>query len=310
MSFPEEASREGYDYFPVKIHQKLSNNKYEIIRKLGCGPRSSTWLAWRASDDNYFSIKIYTIAASKRAEEVELPILQLPLSTTVEDLRLKEETHKLPVLVVQRAVHCACEALHVLHGANIMHGAVNAENVYFATGTTTPKLNPEDRPSVKKIGKFYVIASQPLKHPFRWRDKRDIVSEWPLQLVNLGHAQKSTFKPEPGNDYLSAPETLSQKPSVSPQTDMWQLGCMILKLLTGSNPPFISGDDASSRLASIQAALGDGSAKSIQALLVDVLDKRDAAKAAGFIRDCLHLNPSRRLTADKALQHGWFAANM
>ncbi|KIM35626.1 hypothetical protein M413DRAFT_430574 [Hebeloma cylindrosporum] len=343
MSFPEEASRrEGPGHFPAKIHQKLFNDKYEIIRKLGYGPRSSTWLVWRKSDDRYFAVKIYTIAASTRAEEVEIPILQSVgkfrwrppylslkdsfwerayngshfciitsfLSTTVEDLRLEEETHKLPVDVVQRVVYCVCKALKELHGANIMHGAVNAGNVYFSTGTMRPKLDSEDRPSTTKIGKFYTVASQPLKHRFRWRDKTDFVSEWPLHLVNLGHGtspQKSKFKPEPGNDYLSAPETLSQNPSVSPKTDMWQLGCMILKLLTGSNPPFIGGDDAYSRLASIQAALGDGSTKSIEALLVDVLDKRDAAEAAGFIRDCLRLDPSRRLTADQALRHMWLA---
>ncbi|KIM35634.1 hypothetical protein M413DRAFT_14463 [Hebeloma cylindrosporum] len=275
MSFSEEASHEGPGHFPGKIHKKLSNGKYEIIRKLGYGPRSSTWLVWRKSGDRYFAVKIYTIAASTRAEEVELPILQ--------------------------------STLDLLHGADIMHGAVNAGNVYFETAISKPELDSENRPSIKKLGKFHTVASQPLKHSFSLRDKNIFESEWPLQLVNLGHAQKSTFKPESGNDYLSAPETLSPNPSVSPKTDMWQLGCMILKLLTGSNPPFISGDEASSRLASIQAALGDGSTKSIEALLVDVLEKRDAAEAAVFIRDCLRLDPSRRLIADQALRHRWLA---
>ena len=46
--FPEEAlnlsSSEGFGYFPGYPGQKLNKDRYEIVRKLGFGPRSSTWL--------------------------------------------------------------------------------------------------------------------------------------------------------------------------------------------------------------------------------------------------------------------------
>lgn len=163
MSFPEEPldlspTSGGPGYFATTIGQKLNNDKYEIIRKLGYGPRSSTWLIWREYDDIYFSVKIYTVAESKRAEEVELPILRSvknlnsnlplpwyqdsfretgyhgshfcivtnPLSTTVEDLRLGEEAKKLPVHVVQRIIYCTALALEGLHSAEIMHGGMFA----------------------------------------------------------------------------------------------------------------------------------------------------------------------------------------
>lgn len=163
MSFPEEPldlspTSGGPGYFAATIHQKLNNDKYEIIRKLGYGPRSSTWLIWREYDDVYFSVKIYTVAASEHAKEVELSILQSvkrldpnlplsrlqdsfwekgyhgshfcivtnPLSTTVEDLRLEEEAQRLPVHVVQRIVYSAALALEGLHSAGIMHGGMFA----------------------------------------------------------------------------------------------------------------------------------------------------------------------------------------
>ena len=40
-------------------------------------------------------------------------------------------------------------------------------------------------------------------------------------------AQHRSFKPELGVDYLSAPETLLQEASCSPQTDIWMLGCLV-----------------------------------------------------------------------------------
>lgn len=47
--FPEEplnlTSSEGFGYFPSYPGQKLNEGRYEIIRKVGYGPRSSAWLA-------------------------------------------------------------------------------------------------------------------------------------------------------------------------------------------------------------------------------------------------------------------------
>jgi hypothetical protein len=46
--FPEEplhlATHDGFGYFPSYPGHKLNNNRYQVIRKLGYGPRSSVWL--------------------------------------------------------------------------------------------------------------------------------------------------------------------------------------------------------------------------------------------------------------------------
>lgn len=156
MSFPEELSptTDGPGYFTATIHQKLFKGKYEIIRKLGYGPRCSTWLVWDEFNNRYFAAQIFTIASSERALKVEIPILEVvrkidssttlpwiqnhfwesgyhgshlcvihnPKSNSVEALHLGEKTQRLPVHVVQRVVYCTLEALCDFHSANIMHG--------------------------------------------------------------------------------------------------------------------------------------------------------------------------------------------
>jgi serine/threonine-protein kinase SRPK3 len=82
MSFPEEpldlSPSEGGGYYPTAIHQRIHNGEYEIIRKLGYGPRSSTWLVLHTSHDKpiYSALKIFTVAASEAAQGTELPILK------------------------------------------------------------------------------------------------------------------------------------------------------------------------------------------------------------------------------------------
>jgi len=157
-SFPEEplhlSPSEGGGYYPAAIHQKLNNDKYEIVRKLGYGPRSSTWLALRAHDGEYFSVKIFTIAASERAKSVELAIVKAvpklgydlpafhesfweessagshlcfvanPSSTSVGDLQRDAELHRLPVHAVQQVVLTVAGSLLNLHRGKVMHGGM------------------------------------------------------------------------------------------------------------------------------------------------------------------------------------------
>ena len=167
-SFPEEplnlSPSEG-GHYPAAIHQKLNSDKYEIIRKLGYGPRSSTWLVLRAQDPGYFAVKIFTVAASERAKTVELPIIKAvdkvsrsgslelptfhgsfweessagshlcfvmnPLSTSVKDLQRDAENERLPVHVVQRIVRSISNSLNGLHNAKIMHGRTFLIMIYF-----------------------------------------------------------------------------------------------------------------------------------------------------------------------------------
>ena len=68
-TFPEEQLDSGAGYFPVKPGQSLDGGRWTIIRKLGWGPRSSTWLAVDnnrdESDPLYRAIKILTTTATE-----------------------------------------------------------------------------------------------------------------------------------------------------------------------------------------------------------------------------------------------------
>jgi hypothetical protein len=125
---------------------------------------------------------------------------------------------------------------------------IKAENIYFSTVTQINRLKPildSEPPPIRKIKKFTTVISQPLQHSFNWNDKKKVVADWPIHLDGFENgraflhllqfvgvlmvfiAQHRSFKPEPGVDYLSAPETLLQEASCSPQTDIWMLGCLV-----------------------------------------------------------------------------------
>ena len=156
--FPEEplnlSPSAGGGYYPAVIHQKLNGDKYKIIRKLGYGPRSSTWLVLRVHDTRYYAVKIFTATASDHAKTVETPILKAvndlrlslsfprfiesfwekgsagsylcfvmtALSTSIQDLQQHADNQRLPVHMVQRIVWHVASALEGLHIIKIMHG--------------------------------------------------------------------------------------------------------------------------------------------------------------------------------------------
>ena len=64
--FPEEPLDSPVGYFPAQLNQTLNNGGWTLIRKLGWGPRSSSWLATDSHDpENIEAIKIYSVSASK-----------------------------------------------------------------------------------------------------------------------------------------------------------------------------------------------------------------------------------------------------
>jgi serine/threonine-protein kinase SRPK3 len=161
MSFPEEpldlSPSEGGGYYSAAIHERIHNGEYEIIRKLGYGPRSSTWLVLHTSQDEpiYSALKIFTVAASEEAQGTELPILKamsdlelfdlgLPIfrgsfleqssagthlcivmsamSTSARALQRGADRNRLPIHVVQGLVYTTANALVGLHKEKVMHG--------------------------------------------------------------------------------------------------------------------------------------------------------------------------------------------
>ena len=64
--FPEEHLDSALGYFPLLPGRKLDNERWTIIRKLGWGPRSSTWLvqASKETGGQYKALKVLTAAAT------------------------------------------------------------------------------------------------------------------------------------------------------------------------------------------------------------------------------------------------------
>ncbi|KAF6743684.1 kinase-like domain-containing protein [Ephemerocybe angulata] len=172
-SFPEEplnlSAADGSGYFPADINQTLHDGKYTVVRKLGWGPRSSTWLVKGEGDEDetepYSAAQIFTVSASKGAETSLLPILQNVLDPVdvsfagIEDSFWEESVHGkhmcfvnpeyglplsgvlkeamsnrhagLPVHSVQFTVVTVLEALEELHQEKVMHSGIKLENLAF-----------------------------------------------------------------------------------------------------------------------------------------------------------------------------------
>ncbi|KAF9479619.1 kinase-like protein [Pholiota conissans] len=368
MSFPEEpldlAPSEGGGYYPAAIHQRIHDGEYEIIRKLGYGPRSSTWLVLHYCEHEpiYSALKIFTVAASEEAKVTELPILKavsdlrridlrLPvfygsfweqsgagmhlcilmnaMATSARALQRAADQNRLPVHVVQKLVYTAANALAGLHKEKIMHGGIDADSICLGATMQTEYLklvlDSEPQPTVVEVKGYTTVLSQSLSTEYKWNDKQKKVVGWAVHVGNLGHAQRRTYTPEKGNTYSFAPETLLERASCSPKTDIWMLGCLTYTLLTNAEL-FDTPGPAAHRIATMHAVLEDAipnswlsdesmkeysadagidNVTSIEAGLAHALHKDDVGPAAAFIKSCLRLDPQKRLTAHECRCHKW-----
>jgi hypothetical protein len=154
--FPEEQLDSPLGYFPAQPGQKLKDGTWTITRKLGWGPRSSTWLVID-KNDQHCALKILTAAATavsnakterhfalKAMEAVPNDVPEL-LDTfeekdergmkhfcllfslfgpSVEDLRQGNAFNgqNLPVHIVQKVIGDISERLTDLASENIIHG--------------------------------------------------------------------------------------------------------------------------------------------------------------------------------------------
>ncbi|KAF9475177.1 kinase-like protein [Pholiota conissans] len=375
MSFPEEPldlpPSQGGGYYPAAIHQLIHNAKYEIIRKLGYGPHSSTWLVLHDSEYHepiYSALKIFTVAASEEASHTQPPMLKavhdlgrfdfcLPIfrgsfweqsgagahlcvvmsamAMSARALQMEAEHNHLPVHVVQKLVCTAANALAELHKEKFMHGGIDADSVYLGLGATMQTkylksvLDSEPQPTAVEVMGSTTVLSQPLSTKYKWNDKQKKVVDWSVRVGNLGHVQRGTYTPEKGHNYSFAPETLLNRASCSPKTDIWMLGCLTYTLLTNTELFTTPEQCAAHRIATMYAILEDdiptswlsdenmkeyntnacssGNFISIEAGLADALYKDDVGPAAAFIKSCLRLDPQKRLTAHQCMRHEWLS---
>ncbi|CAA7270561.1 unnamed protein product [Cyclocybe aegerita] len=160
--FPEEPLDSPAGYFVGRLGMTLQDGKWRIIRKLGWGPRSSTWLVVNTADSTVVrAIKVFTVEESKGSvalKEVEvltelratsplhiawlhdhfrersakgehLCLVFHPYGRTIESLRqTNTEGGYLALHIAKQVAGEALEALAELHENNIVHGAVSADH--------------------------------------------------------------------------------------------------------------------------------------------------------------------------------------
>ena len=158
--FPEEQLDSPLGYFPAQPGQLLKNGTWTINRKLGWGPRSSTWLVID-KDDQYRALKILTAAATADPKAKNesyfllgllktFPNSRVPelletfeekdeqgrkhfcllfrlLGTSAEDLRQGNvyDGQNLPVHIVQKVIGDISECLANLATQNLVHGGTS-----------------------------------------------------------------------------------------------------------------------------------------------------------------------------------------
>ncbi|KAF8955829.1 kinase-like domain-containing protein [Flammula alnicola] len=237
--FPEEPlnlpSSEGFGYFPAYPGLQLNKDQYEIIRKLGYGPRSSAWLAMNSEINEYLVVKIFTACETLQEPSYELDALEVAATAkeayinlyptftetshhgkhlclvldvagpSFEDLRLSSPTKSLPRHIVQRAIACAVEDLQKLHNmCGLIHGAVTAGNLVFEIDASRAVL---DRALAtlppctieKRISvdgvEYPVVRSHPVPYRMYWNASWAAINRCIIKLINFGHAQKKTSSP-------------------------------------------------------------------------------------------------------------------
>lgn len=132
MSFAEEQLNSSVGYFVGEPGATLQGGEWTITRKLGWGPRSSTWLAVSSKDTNDIeAIKIFTVAATQDGFAAnERDLLDGPLRDsfhTLPSLRssfYEENAKGKHLALVLHVLGSSVESFRVAHGGSLPLPAV------------------------------------------------------------------------------------------------------------------------------------------------------------------------------------------
>jgi len=171
-----------------------------------------------------------------------------------EDLRLTSPTKSLSRHIVQRALACVVEELIKLHKCGLIHGAVTSSNIISWIDASRESLDPDlaklppctvERKVVIDDVEYPIVLSHPVSGYVEWNDSWDHVNRNVMNLINLGHAQKTrgtpTWEKSRMDKCLRPPEVILGLP-YSSKVDVWMLGCTTYQMLTGK--PLVPEDKA------------------------------------------------------------------
>ncbi|THV07887.1 kinase-like protein [Dendrothele bispora CBS 962.96] len=191
--------------------------------------------------------------------------------------------------------------------------------------------------------KLPIMRPQPLPHEYKWDDPPFLVELYGMCLSDFSHAiwaSKERKMPFVGSETLRAPEVILQA-GYDFGVDIWAVGCTVFEMLTGrwmfkpdveEGDPWTAEDDLLAKMMELTGETFDadmlsrsmrrdyffddkGNLKRIENLvpvkLEDALKNygtisaEEAIEAAKFMAECMRLDPARRWTAEKLLQHPW-----
>jgi len=338
--FPEEHLDAEVGYFAGQPGQTLQNGRWTIIRKLGWGPRSSTWLVVDSEDsDNIEALKIFTVAASGSASK-ELKIFQGPLEgqldglpvlrghfyeqsskgkhlcfvlhvlgSSVQALRLSNAQGAcLPVHTVKKIVADILEPLSTIHKLKIIHGALTEDNLLFLSEQQASDIREiiNASPSVKADevksddGSVYNVVKS-----------QPIGHDFQWNESRQGIANASIYLSNFGHAHLTheshisldtiVPEALNGEP-IGVKSDIWTLGLTAYLLLTGT--PLLSNSPSLSEIEEKTSKLSDHLTSS------NKVSPKDIAPTILFLQACLNLDADARPSAYDLIGHEWVAEGM
>lgn len=340
--FPEEQLDLPIGYFPAQPGQVLKGGGWTVIRKLGWGPRSSTWLAIDNKDDigEYGAIKILTAAATDestannecnllvgavRSIEEGVPeilshfyeskkhlcIVLRVLGSSVEDLRLGNIYHGeyLPLHTVKKVIGDISEPLATLHFRGIVHGAVTADNFLFwcaQAGDDIRKVlskSPSERAEK-------VLGSDGVTYPVVKSQPLPHGYTWDATAEDIGYT-KIYLSNYAHARHVGSAHTLHPPKNFLPPEAL-QGGRMTVEsdiwtlgctaYLLMTGSPLFSDSYVASPVETATETLGR-----LESLLAasEKFSEKDLLPTTSFLRSCLAVKPRNRTKAADILDGGW-----
>ncbi|KIM38457.1 hypothetical protein M413DRAFT_30008 [Hebeloma cylindrosporum] len=338
-AFPEEPLDSPVGYFPVRPGQTLNNGQWTIIRKLGWGPRSSTWLALAKNTEySYAAIKIFTVAATedstgvhereileplKGISSIDIPTfkshfyehdtikgkrhlcLALEVSgSSVEDLRLTNvyDGECLSVHLVKSIIGDVSMSLAGIGANEIIHSAVTPHNLLFRSPRSNYLQKVLKQSKDKRPEIQNIVGSDGITYP-------SVISQ-PIVPPGLNWDNTKENSMYPGCD-LSNFAYACPTGGPAPLHGVRQnLNFLAPEVLQSKNGPIDTKSDIW-MVTSSPTPLDIATAKETLGRLENLLaqsgkiTENDVPPIALFLRSCLAIKPKDRPSPEDILHGDW-----
>ncbi|KAG6824764.1 hypothetical protein H0H92_005888 [Tricholoma furcatifolium] len=259
--FPEEPLDSDVGYILCKPDDVLNDGRYSILRKLGWGSRSSTWLvADNVDPQRILAAKVFTIHATEDGSALDeqqfyeelgehhsevpnyqgsfeqqdprgehLVLLFIHIGPSVENLRLCNASGGyLALHIVKKIVVCVLDILVDVHKWDMVHGAIKAEKVLISSASTAKYIRSRLEVSPTAPVVHFVGGKLQDPYPIVKSQPLDHGFHWDSPVGDF--AQAAIYLVGFGNAHQSTKKQDHAK-------DIYEMGLMTFYLLTGATLP-------------------------------------------------------------------------